>query len=79
MAINIMQASKSQPVTVRGGLWDDDVFDQDWCNHAGAEIEEIPELRWNSDCHEFTDDDSTSLAVCDKCNAMLVGDEWVAA
>ena len=62
----------SVAITVRGGIWDDDIFDQDWCNHAGAELEEV-----GNDGSEI--DGSVELLVCDKCGAMLIGDSWVVA
>lgn len=65
-------APKAVAITVRGGVWDDNIFDQDWCNHAGAELEEI-----GNDESEI--DGSVELLVCDKCGAMLIGDGWVEA
>lgn len=69
--IPIKDESSATPVTVRGGYWDDDIFDQDWCNHAGAEMQELtsnPGLD-----NEYTE----NILVCDKCEAQYIGEEWV--
>ena len=58
-------------ITVRGGVWDDDIFDQDWCNHAGAEIEDVGIYCIDSDSGQFIDDDSKEMTVCDKCHAII--------
>lgn len=60
----------AQPITVRGGIWDDDIFDQDWCNHAGAELEEITSNAGLD--NEKTD----TVPVCDKCESQLWFGEW---
>ena len=79
MTINIMQVSKSQPITVRGGVWDDDIFDQDWCNHDGAKIEEVTSSEFDNDSGQYAQTGTELMLVCDKCEATLVGDEWVEA
>lgn len=77
MTIHIPVQNKSveQPITVRGGVWDDDIFDLDWCNHDGAEKEMLTSYAGTD--HEREDEH----LVCDKCDARFVetddGGEWV--
>lgn len=81
MTINVLQPGLVERITVRGGVWDDDVFDQDWCNHAGAEVEDVLTDRFDTDLGQFVNDDSEAMLVCDKCGSTFVpddnGGEWV--
>ena len=52
-------------------MFDDDIFDLDWCNHAGAEVEEL-----TSDAGLDTER-TESIMVCDKCEAQYINEEWV--
>ena len=57
------------PITVRGGYWDEDYFSEDWCNHAGAEAEDVTS-------NAGMDNETTErLQVCDKCRRQYIGDE----
>lgn len=60
-----------QPITVRGGVFVDGIFDLDWCNHAGAQEEEL-----TSDAGLDTER-TQKVLVCDKCEAQKVGKEWI--
>lgn len=71
--IPVQNNSVEQAITVRGGHWDDDIFDQDWCNHAGAEVEEL-----TSDAGLDTEQ-TENILVCDKCGAQYIGEEWITA
>ncbi len=71
--IPVQNQSTEQPVTVRGGVWDDDIFDLDWCNHAGAETQEL-----TSDAGLDTER-TENVLVCDKCEAQYIGEEWISA
>lgn len=81
MTINIMQVSKSQPITVRGGVWDGNTFDDDWCNHAGAYVDAIGVLSFDSETNNYSDDDSIEMLCCDKCDKVFEpnddGGEWL--
>lgn len=71
--ITVQYNDKPVEITVRGGYWDEDVFDQDWCNHAGAEMEEL-----TSDAGLDTER-TENVLVCDKCEAQYIGEEWITA
>lgn len=71
--ITVQYNDKPVEITVRGGHWDDDIFDQDWCNHAGAEMEEL-----TSDAGLDTER-TENVLVCDKCEAQYIGEEWITA
>lgn len=71
--ITITNNSRAQEITVRGGVFIDGVFDQDWCNHAGAEIEEL-----TSDAG-LDNERTSNVLVCDKCEAQQIGEEWISA
>ena len=71
--ITVQYNDKPVEITVRGGYWDKDVFDQDWCNHAGAEMEEL-----TSDAGLDTER-TENVLVCDKCEAQYIGEEWITA
>ena len=73
--ITVQYNDKPVAITVRGGVWDDDIFDEDWCNHAGAEVEEV-----TSDAG-LDSERTVKLPVCDKCGAQFIdnddGGEWL--
>jgi len=71
--ITVTKQADLGEVTVRGGAFVDGVFDQDWCNHAGAEVQEL-----TSDAGLDTER-TENVTVCDKCEAQYVGEEWIAA
>lgn len=54
------------PITVQGGYWDDDSFEMEWCNHAGA-------YQTNSDFWYAKDNGgyeevTEKYYICDKCD-----------
>ncbi len=69
--IPIKQISTKQPITVHGGELDDGCYFMDWCNHDGAEMEEVTSNPGTD--YEYTE----NLLVCDKCPAQYIGDEWI--
>lgn len=69
--ITVENNQVAQDITVRGGVFIDGIFDQDWCNHAGAEYLEL-----TSDAGLDTEQTS-SVLVCDKCEAQYIHGEWV--
>ena len=71
MNITVTQIPSNHNITVRGGELVDGVFDLDWCNHAGAELEEVTSNAGLD--NEYTE----KLMVCNKCEAQLIGEEWL--
>lgn len=47
------------------------------CNHAGAEEEYLPAFRQDSDSHEYLDDDSELVLLCNKCDMQFIDGEWL--
>lgn len=61
MKIAVKRIPSFHDITVRGGVWDENIFDEDWCNHAGASMEEV-----TSDAGLDTER-TENIMVCDKC------------
>jgi len=64
----------AQPVTVQSGYYNTDEFVVDWCDHAGAELEEVTNhAGLESEYYE-------QVYFCDKCGAWLSevddGQDW---
>ena len=69
-SLQVQIISEETPITVRGGVWDDDIFDQDWCNHAGAFETEVDNGYADSNTCDWVEKISVER-VCDKCGEQL--------
>jgi hypothetical protein len=67
MKILVKGESTHEAITVRGGYWDNEgVFWLEWCNHAGAEVEDSFESYYDQGREQMVEWESKWL-VCDKC------------
>jgi len=65
-------------ITVKqlGGAEDISIEVDGWCNHAGAELQDVITERYDTDSGRFIPDDSEEVLVC-KCGSQYIDGDWV--
>jgi len=53
------------------------VWVNDECNHAAADYQDILIANFDTDSHQWINDDSERTLVCDTCDKQLIFGEWL--
>jgi len=53
------------------------VWVNDECNHAAADYQDVLVANFDTDSHQWINDDSERTLVCDTCDKQLIFGEWL--